>query len=133
MIRRETSPSHEGRGKGRDFCAFGGFKPRRARERRESLPRPLPSREGGFTLMEIVLAIALTSVVMYLLMTAIELYTELAAMPQGSPRFLVPLSGLYWQTSSKSRVLERSRSLWDRALDLPDDMPAATPRAGSAP
>lgn len=32
------------------------------------------AREGGFTLMEIVLAIALTSVVMYLLMTAVELY-----------------------------------------------------------
>ena len=76
MIRRATSPSLEGRGKGRDFCCFHSFQPRCARERRESLPRPLPSREGSraFTLMEIVLAIALTSVVMYLLMTAIELY-----------------------------------------------------------
>lgn len=74
MIRRALSPSLEGRGKGRDFCPIHSFRAKDGRDRRESLPRPLPSREGGFTLMEIVLAIALTSVVMYLLMTAIELY-----------------------------------------------------------
>jgi hypothetical protein len=34
----------------------------------------MKQRRGAFTLMEIVLAIALTSVVMYLLMTAVELY-----------------------------------------------------------
>jgi type II secretory pathway pseudopilin PulG len=43
-------------------------------DRWKSLPRPLPSREGGFTLIEIVLAIALTSVVMILLTTAIEMF-----------------------------------------------------------
>jgi hypothetical protein len=76
MIHRLTFPSLEGRGKGRDSYLSCGFKPVSAGKRRESLPRPLPSREGSraFTLMEIVLAIALTSVVMYLLMTAIELY-----------------------------------------------------------
>ena len=62
------SPSLAGRGKGRDFSPGQGV------NRCQSIPRPLPSREGGFTLMEIVLAIALSSVVMYLLMTAIELY-----------------------------------------------------------
>lgn len=74
MIRHSKSPFLEGRGKGRDCLAPHGFVLERAGKRWESLPRPLPSREGGFTLMEIVLAIGLTSVVMYLLMTAVELY-----------------------------------------------------------
>ena len=79
MSKPSESPSLEGRGKGKDSIASqcDGF---------ESLPRLLaataalrPSREGrrlrrGFTLVEIVLAIALTSVVMYLLTTAIELF-----------------------------------------------------------
>ena len=65
------SPSLEGRGKGRDF--FRGIRCRTL----ESLPHPLPSREGGrggFTLIEILLAISLTSVVMFLLTSAIELF-----------------------------------------------------------
>ena len=93
MMRRMLSPSLEGTGatehgrpkvaraqggseRTRDSCPVFSFRLEDGRERRESLPRPLPSREGSraFTLMEIVLAIALTSVVMYLLMTAIELY-----------------------------------------------------------
>jgi signal transduction histidine kinase len=36
------------------------------------------------------------------------------------PRFDVPYGGLYWQIEWADG-LERSRSLWDRALDLPDD------------
>jgi hypothetical protein len=36
------------------------------------------------------------------------------------PRFGKPLSGLYWQVRSGSEV-QRSRSLWDQELRLPDD------------
>jgi signal transduction histidine kinase len=40
------------------------------------------------------------------------------------PRFADPLSGLYWQVSDDSTQLLRSRSLWDTALDLPQDEPS---------
>ncbi len=41
------------------------------------------------------------------------------ARPPADPRFQVPLSGLYWQIDA--RGLQRfSRSLWDRAMDIPD-------------
>lgn len=36
------------------------------------------------------------------------------------PRFAVPYGGLYWQIEWADG-LERSRSLWDRVLELPDD------------
>lgn len=39
----------------------------------------------------------------------------------GEPRYDVPYSGWYWQISDRDGVLQRSRSLWDRAL---------TPRRG---
>src|SRR5690606_31286695 len=68
MIRRARFPSLEGRSQGRDSSLHCYFRRVPGCKRRESLPQPLPSREGGFTLMEIVLAIGLTSVVMYLLM-----------------------------------------------------------------
>ncbi|ACL61002.1 sensor histidine kinase [Methylobacterium nodulans] len=46
--------------------------------------------------------------------------------PPAEPRFLQPLSGLYWQIAEEgtSTVL-RSRSLWDATLTLPPDVPAA--------
>jgi len=38
------------------------------------------------------------------------------------PRFATPLSGLYWQVEAfAAGTLTRSRSLWDRTLDLPKD------------
>ncbi len=38
------------------------------------------------------------------------------------PRFQTPLSGLYWQVQDEVRpTLLRSRSLWDRVLELPED------------
>jgi signal transduction histidine kinase len=40
------------------------------------------------------------------------------------PRFADPLSGLYWQVSDDGAQLLRSRSLWDTALDLPQDEPS---------
>ncbi len=43
------------------------------------------------------------------------------AQPPADPRFSRPLSGLYWQVDTGDRRL-RSRSLWDDALDLPDDV-----------
>ena len=43
--------------------------------------------------------------------------------PPAEPRFLEPLSGLYWQMAIEpGRPLLRSRSLWDRALNLPADV-----------
>jgi len=42
------------------------------------------------------------------------------ARPPADPRFAVPYGGLYWQIE-EAGVLERSRSLWDAALDLPAD------------
>ncbi|NPU12502.1 sensor histidine kinase [Bradyrhizobium sp. 83012] len=39
------------------------------------------------------------------------------------PRFVVPLSGLYWQISDDHGQLLRSRSLWDTILPLPIDEP----------
>lgn len=41
------------------------------------------------------------------------------------PRFVEPLSGLYWQISDDRGQTLRSRSLWDAALVLPKDEPAA--------
>jgi signal transduction histidine kinase len=42
--------------------------------------------------------------------------------PPAEPRFLQPLSGLYWQITEESAgAVLRSRSLWDAALALPPD------------
>ena len=41
--------------------------------------------------------------------------------PPVDPRFADPLSGLYWQVTSKNGQLLRSRSLWDTTLFLPED------------
>jgi signal transduction histidine kinase len=41
------------------------------------------------------------------------------------PRFVEPMSGLYWQISDDRGQTLRSRSLWDSALVLPKDEPAA--------
>ena len=40
------------------------------------------------------------------------------------PRYDQPLSGLYWQVTTGTTVLERSRSLWDETLALPSDAPS---------
>ncbi|WP_315798864.1 MULTISPECIES: ATP-binding protein [unclassified Bradyrhizobium] len=45
------------------------------------------------------------------------------ARPPADPRFVVPLSGLYWQISDDHGQLLRSRSLWDTILPLPIDEP----------
>jgi signal transduction histidine kinase len=46
--------------------------------------------------------------------------------PLAEPRFLQPLSGLYWQIAEEgSSTVLRSRSLWDGTLILPPDGPAA--------
>ncbi len=42
------------------------------------------------------------------------------ARPPADPRFSQPYGGLYWQIEEGGRV-QRSRSLWDTAIDLPDD------------
>ncbi|MEY9184266.1 signal transduction histidine kinase [Bradyrhizobium sp. USDA 326] len=44
--------------------------------------------------------------------------------PPTDPRFSDPLSGLYWQVSDDGGQVLRSRSLWDTALDLPQDEPS---------
>ncbi len=44
--------------------------------------------------------------------------------PPADPRFADPLSGLYWQVSDDRGQLLRSRSLWDTALELPQDEPS---------
>ncbi len=44
--------------------------------------------------------------------------------PPADPRFAAPLSGLYWQVSGDRGQLLRSRSLWDTALELPQDEPS---------
>jgi signal transduction histidine kinase len=45
--------------------------------------------------------------------------------PPAEPRFLQPLSGLYWQvTEEGAGTVLRSRSLWDATLSLPPDAPA---------
>jgi signal transduction histidine kinase len=41
--------------------------------------------------------------------------------PPAEPRFLQPLSGLYWQIAEPNGSVLRSRSLWDATLDLPAD------------
>jgi signal transduction histidine kinase len=40
------------------------------------------------------------------------------------PRFTRPLSGLYWQIVENGEAKARSRSLWDRVLEIPPDAPA---------
>lgn len=50
---------------------------------------------------------------------------EIGSAP-AEPRFLQPLSGMYWQiTEEPQGAVLRSRSLWDDTLPLPPDMPAA--------
>lgn len=44
--------------------------------------------------------------------------------PPADPRFADPLSGLYWQVSDDRGQLLHSHSLWDTALDLPQDEPS---------
>jgi signal transduction histidine kinase len=44
--------------------------------------------------------------------------------PPTDPRFADPLSGLYWQVSDDRGQLLSSRSLWDTALELPQDEPS---------
>ncbi|SCZ06567.1 ATP-binding protein [Microvirga guangxiensis] len=47
-------------------------------------------------------------------------------VPPAEPRFLQPLSGLYWQIADDvTNTVLRSRSLWDATLPLPPDVPAA--------
>jgi signal transduction histidine kinase len=47
------------------------------------------------------------------------------ASPLAEPRFREPLSGLYWQVSAEpDGPALHSRSLWDAALELPQDEPA---------
>ena len=47
-------------------------------------------------------------------------------VPPAEPRFLQPLSGLYWQIADEvTNTVLRSRSLWDATLSLPPDLPAA--------
>ena len=41
--------------------------------------------------------------------------------PLGDQRFLEPYSGLYWQISGGNLEPYRSRSLWERTLDVPPD------------
>ena len=61
----------------------------------------------------------------------VQLDQVLAGLEQGAdgltlvrqpadPRFSQPYGGLYWQIAGPTGM-ERSRSLWDAALDLPDD------------
>lgn len=46
---------------------------------------------------------------------------QLDQSPQ-NPRFVTPLSGLYWQLNdSQGQAILRSRSLWDEQLDAPSD------------
>ena len=46
--------------------------------------------------------------------------------PPAEPRFIQPLSGLYWQIAEEGTdTVLRSRSLWDATLTLPPDVPAA--------
>ncbi len=37
-------------------------------------------------------------------------------------RYAQPFSGLYWQILQNGQAIEKSRSLWDEQLDLPDDI-----------
>jgi signal transduction histidine kinase len=47
-------------------------------------------------------------------------------VPPAEPRFLQPLSGLYWQIAEEgTNTVRRSRSLWDATLPVPPDVPAA--------
>ncbi len=48
------------------------------------------------------------------------------SQPLADPRFDIPLSGLYWQVRDEVRpTLLRSRSLWDSAIELPEDQLAS--------
>ncbi len=50
---------------------------------------------------------------------------QVDASALGDPRWRRPSGGLYWQLDSPAqRGARRSRSLWDSALTLPDDLPA---------
>lgn len=40
------------------------------------------------------------------------------------PRYDQPFSGVYWQVEAKGAIAERSRSLWDEKLALPQDDPS---------
>lgn len=44
------------------------------------------------------------------------------------PRYDQPLSGTYWQVTIDAAVVERSRSLWDETLALPQDDPTTGPQ-----
>lgn len=47
-------------------------------------------------------------------------------VPPAEPRFLQPLSGLFWQIADEgTNTVLRSRSLWDATLPLPPDVPTA--------
>lgn len=50
------------------------------------------------------------------------------ARPPGDPEFERPLSGRYWQITSKGDTPLRSRSLWDQTLKLPEAKPDAPGR-----
>lgn len=55
---------------------------------------------------------------------ALEIGTDGAlhvAVAPADPRFDVPGSGLYWQVDQAAGSRQRSRSLWDQVLALPDD------------
>ena len=49
-------------------------------------------------------------------LSEIELGQLVLSRAAGEPRFDVPYSGWYWQIADRDGVLQRSRSLWDRAL-----------------
>jgi len=62
---------------------------------------------------------------------AIILLADLKLSPQqepqvdeapANPRFNLPSSGLYWQVSN-AQGMQRSRSLWDESLPLPEPLP----------
>ncbi len=42
--------------------------------------------------------------------------------PLADQRYTQPLSGVYWQILRNGQPLEKSRSLWDEELSLPDDI-----------
>ena len=52
--------------------------------------------------------------------------------PLVDARYDEPLSGAYWQISMAGTVLERSRSLWDETLPVPDPLSPDRPREVTA-